>query len=72
MTKFYKSKIKSILIDPPYNSHIDYIGYQDAFDDSYDDFMNIRIKIAYELLSNDGFLVINIDEGEVDNLTKLC
>lgn len=72
MTKFYKSKIKSILIDPPYNSHIDYIGYQDAFDGSYDDFMNIRIKIAYELLSNDGFLVINIDEGEVDNLTKLC
>ena len=72
MIKFYKSKIKSILIDPPYNSHIDYIGYQDAFDDSYNDFMNIRIKIAYELLSNDGFLVINIDEGEVDNLTKLC
>ena len=72
MTKFYKSKIKSILIDPPYNSHIDYIGYQDAFDGSYNDFMNIRIKIAYELLSNDGFLVINIDEGEVDNLTKLC
>lgn len=72
MTKFYKDKIKSILIDPPYNSHIDYIGYQDTFDGSYDDFMNIRIKIAYELLSNDGFLVINIDEGEVDNLTKLC
>ena len=72
MTKFYKSKIKSILIDPPYNSHIDYIGYQDAFDGSYNDFMNIRIKIAYELLSNDGFLVVNIDEGEVDNLTKLC
>lgn len=72
MTKFYKGKIKSILIDPPYNSHIDYIGYQDTFDGSYDDFMNIRIKIAYELLSNDGFLVINIDEGEVDNLTKLC
>ncbi len=72
MTKFYKSKIKSILIDPPYNSHIDYIGYQDAFDGTYNDFMNIRIKIAYELLSNDGFLVINIDEGEVDNLTKLC
>ena len=72
MTKFYKGKIKSILIDPPYNSHIDYIGYQDKFDGSYDNFMNIRIKIAYELLSNDGFLVINIDEGEVDNLTKLC
>lgn len=72
MTKSYKSKIKSILIDPPYNSHIDYIGYQDAFDGSYNNFMLSRIKLAYELLSNDGFLVINIDEGEVDNLVKLC
>lgn len=72
MTKSYKSKIKSILIDPPYNSHIDYIGYQDAFDGSYNNFMLSRIELAYELLSNDGFLVINIDEGEVENLTKLC
>ena len=72
MIKSYKGKIKSILIDPPYNSHIDYIGYQDAFDGSYDNFMLSRIKLAYLLLSNDGFLVINIDEGEVDNLTKLC
>ena len=72
MIKSYKGKIKSILIDPPYNSHIDYIGYQDTFDGSYDNFMLSRIKLAYELLSNDGFLVINIDEGEVDNLTKLC
>lgn len=72
MIKSYKGKIKSILIDPPYNSHIDYIGYQDAFDGSYDKFMATRIKLAHELLSNDGFLLINIDEGEVDNLTKLC
>ena len=72
MVKSYKGKIKSILIDPPYNSHIDYIGYKDAFDGSYDNFMLVRIKLAYELLSNDGFLVINIDEGEVENLTKLC
>ena len=72
MTKSYKSKIKSILIDPPYNSHIDYIGYKDAFDGSYNNFMLSRIELAHELLSNDGFLVINIDEGEVENLAKLC
>lgn len=72
MTKSYKGKIKSILIDPPYNSHIDYIGYQDAFDGSYNNFMLSRIKLAHELLSNDGFLVINIDEGEVENLSNLC
>lgn len=72
MTKAYKRKIKSILIDPPYNSHIDYIGYQDTFDGSYKDFMLSRIKLSYELLTNDGFLVINIDEGEVNNLKNIC
>lgn len=72
MNKSYKGKIKSILIDPPYNSHIDYIGYRDVFDGSYNKFMLVRIKLAYELLSNDGFLAINIDECEVNNLFKLC
>ena len=66
-----KGKIKSILIDPPYNSHIDYIGYKDAFDGGYEKFMVDRIKLASELLTNDGFLVINIDEGEVDHLSGL-
>ena len=72
MNKFYIGKIKSILIDPPYNSHIDYIGYQDVFDKSYKDFMLPRIKLAHELLTNDGFLVINIDEGEFNNLKNIC
>lgn len=69
----YKGKIKSILIDPPYNSKIDYIGYKDSnFKDGYYSFMNERLVLAKELLSDDGFLVINIDEGEVKGLTKLC
>lgn len=72
MTKSHKGKIKSILIDPPYNSHIDYIGYIDAFDGGYEKFMVDRIKLANELLTADGFLVINIDEGEVDHLESLC
>lgn len=71
MTKSYKGKVKSILIDPPYNSHIDYIGYKDAFDGGYEKFMVDRIKLASELLTNDGFLVINIDEGEVEHLSGL-
>lgn len=72
MTKSYRGKIKSILIDPPYNSHIDYIGYKDEFDSVYEKFMVDRFKLASELLTDDGFLVINIDEGEVNNLAKLC
>jgi DNA modification methylase len=73
MQKAYKGKIDSILIDPPYNSHIDYIGYKDGnYENGYLNFMETRIKNSYKLLSDKGFLVINIDEGEVDNLTNLC
>lgn len=73
LAKSHSGKIKSILIDPPYNSKIDYIGYKDSeFDNGYLNFMKERISLAHELLSEDGFLVINIDKGEVDNLERLC
>ena len=73
MQKAYKGKVDSILIDPPYNSHIDYIGYKDGdYSEGYYNFMSQRIALSYELLSEKGFLVINIDEGEVQGLTDLC
>ena len=73
MQKAYKGKIDSILIDPPYNSHIDYIGYKDGdYEDGYYHFILDRILLANELLSEAGFLVINIDEGEVNGLAGLC
>lgn len=73
MQKAYKGKIDSILIDPPYNSHIDYIGYKDSdYDEGYNAFMTERILLSKDLLSNKGFLVINIDEGEANNLFEIC
>ena len=73
MTANYSGKIDSITIDPPYNSHIDYIGYKDSnYENGYISFMKERLMIAYQLLSDKGFLVINIDEGELDNLVNLC
>ena len=73
MQKAYKGKIDSILIDPPYNSHIDYIGYKDSdYDEGYHTFMRERILISKDLLSDKGFLVINIDEGEANNLFEIC
>ena len=73
MQKAYKGRIDSILIDPPYNSHIDYIGYKDGdYQSGYRDFMEERLRLAYPLLSEKGFMVINIDEGEVDDLVDLC
>ena len=72
MQKAYKNSIDSVLIDPPYNSHIDYIGYKDSdYSEGYINFMKERIELAHKLLTNKGFLVINIDEGEKDNLLKL-
>ena len=72
MQKAYKGLIDSILIDPPYNSHIDYIGYKDSdYQEGYLSFMKERIELAYKLLSPKGFLVLNIDEGERDNLINL-
>lgn len=73
MQKAYKHRIDSILIDPPYNSHIDYIGYKDSgYSEGYREFIGTRLQLAYNLLSKTGFLVINIDEGEKDNLLALC
>lgn len=73
MRKAYNHKIDSILIDPPYNSHIDYIEYKDGdYTEGYLNFIAIRIKLSYDLLSEKGFLVINIDEGEIESLSKLC
>ena len=73
MAKAYKNKIDAILIDPPYNSNIDYIGYRDTqFKSGYVQFMRERIEKAYPLLSQKGFLIINIDEGEVNELADLC
>ena len=72
MQKHYRGMIDAILIDPPYNSNIDYIGYQDAgFEDGYLGYMSERLQKAYPLLSEKGFMVINIDEGEVSDLMFL-
>ena len=73
MRNVYKEKIDSILIDPPYNSNIDYIGYKDGnYEEGYLNFIELRIRLSYDLLSKNGFFVINIDQGEVENLEQIC
>jgi len=73
MVKNYGGKIDSILIDPPYNSHIDYIGYKDSnYKNGYISFIKERVDIAYKLLSENGFMIVNIDKGEYQNIFSLC
>ena len=69
----YEGKIKAILIDPPYNSHIDYIGYKDdSFTGGYQTFMEERLALAHRLLPNDGYAVINIDQGGLEDIVCVC
>ena len=73
LQRSYTGKIKSILIDPPYNSNIDYIGYKDSkFEDGYKSFIKSRLLLSNELLSDNGHLIINIDKGEYKNIAKIC
>lgn len=56
-------KIDSIVIDPPYNSKIDYVGYQDDFGGSYLSFLEDRFDAAKPLLKPNGWMVVCIDKG---------
>jgi len=62
-----------IIMDPPYNTNIDYIGYKDSdFKEGWIEFIKIRLTKCYSLLSNLGVIFIHIDENELIQLTKLC
>lgn len=65
-----RGKVDSIIIDPPYNSKIDYIGYQDDFGDSYISFIEKRLAAAKPLLKQDGWMVIFIDRGGLKAVKK--
>ncbi len=76
----HKGKIDLIYIDPPYNTGKKDFVYNDNYVDSEDDyrhskwlsFMNKRLKLAKELLSDDGVIFISIDDNEQANLKLLC
>jgi len=72
LKKNYAGKVKLIYIDPPYNTGNDDFGYNDKFNHSaWLTFMKNRIETAYELLSKDGSLWINIDDDESHYLKVL-
>ncbi|WP_159729497.1 site-specific DNA-methyltransferase [Sphingobacterium sp. 18053] len=98
----YLGKIKTIYIDPPYNTGKDFV-YKDNFaKDTQDELfesgqkdeynqrlvvnpetagryhsnwlsmMYPRLKLARNLLKEDGVIFISIDDNEVHNLKKIC
>lgn len=69
----FRSKIKLIYIDPPYNTGSDSFGYNDRFNhSSWLTFMRNRLEIARELLRDDGLIFIQIDNRELFYVKCLC
>ena len=79
LEKTHKGQIDAIYIDPPYNTGAKTWRYNNAYVDSQDtfkhskwlSFMNVRLKIAKELLKDTGIIVLTIDDYEVENITLL-
>lgn len=73
MKSRYAGKIDSVLIDPPYNSDITYIGYKDSnFENGYQQFIEERLLLSKKLLTETGFVIINIDEGGLEDIKQVC
>ncbi len=69
----FRSKVKLIYIDPPYNTGDDNFGYNDSFNhSSWLLFMKNRLEIARELLKDDGAIFIQIDHHELGYLSVLA
>jgi adenine-specific DNA-methyltransferase len=73
LLKRFEGKVKCIYIDPPYNTGGDGFKYNDNFNHStWMVFMKNRLEISKRLLSNDGFIFIEIDNNEMHYLKCLC
>ena len=76
----HEGNIDVIYIDPPYNTGNKDFVYNDKFVDSEDSyrhskwlsFMNKRLRIAKQLLSDKGVIFISIDDNEHAQLKLLC
>ncbi|MDE6832777.1 MAG: site-specific DNA-methyltransferase, partial [Ruminococcus sp.] len=61
----YAGKVKCIYIDPPYNTGNAFDKYDDNLEHSiWLNLMYKRFEYLYSILSNDGFMFVNLDEQE--------
>lgn len=76
----HKGKIDLIYIDPPYNTGNKDFIYNDKYVEKEDtwrhskwlSFMNKRLELAKELLTDKGVIFISIDDNEQSQLKMLC
>ena len=68
----YRESLKTIYIDPPYNTDASAILYKNNYkDSSWMSLMTDRISISQELLSDNGIFCTAIDDVEASNLRHL-
>lgn len=72
LKKDYENKIKMIYIDPPYNTRKKFVYRDKRTHDEWLGFMLPRLKLARDLLREDGVIFISIDDNEQANLKILC
>lgn len=65
LKKQFRSKVKLIYIDPPFNTERDSFTYNDSFTHSaWLTFLRNRLLVAYDLLCSDGNIFVHIDNIE--------
>ena len=68
----YREKIKTIYIDPPYNTGNDGFLYRDSYQhSSWLTMMENRLSLARELMRDDGVVFVSIDDNEVYKLKEM-
>lgn len=80
LEKTHKGRIQMIYIDPPYNTGNKDFTYDDILIDGMDGFRHskwlsfiaLRLKLAKDLLTEEGLIFISIDDNEMANLKLLC
>lgn len=72
LKKYYTNKIKLIYIDPPYNTKRKFV-YLDNYGShkAWLEMMKPRLLLARDLLKDDGFVFVSIDDNEVHYLRIL-
>jgi len=72
LKKKYSSKIKMIYADPPYNINVNSNYSDNLSQDEWLNFMYYRLKLARELLTDDGIMFISISELQFSTLKIIC
>jgi adenine-specific DNA-methyltransferase len=63
----FAGKIKCVYIDPPFNTGSAFDNYDDGLEHSiWLDLLHSRITIVKNLISNDGSIMIHLDDNESD------